>query len=143
MANGVRASFRKYLKETRRPIYSMALVLPFFLIYHVGSLFLQSTYINGADALIIRLLSALSVHSMFASALVLLVCFIIWQVRTRASWDINSRKLLLLFAESLFFAILLFVIFAYLPVLLSHASAAAGKPGGGREARTLLRRRHL
>lgn len=130
MANGMRASLRKYLKETRRPIYSLALVLPFFLIYHVGSLFLQSTYVNGADALIIRLLSALSVHSMFASAIVLLVCFVIWQVRTRASWDINSRKLLLLFAESLFFAALLFLIFAYFPVLLSRAGAAAARPGG-------------
>ncbi len=130
MASGARGSFRKYLKETRRPIYSMALVLPFFLIYHVGSLFLQATYINGADALIIRLLSALSVHSVFASALVLLVCFIIWQVRTRASWDIQPRKLLLLFLESLCFAILLFLIFAYLPVLLSGASAGAASPGG-------------
>ncbi len=130
MASSARVSLRKYLKETRRPIYSMAVVLPFFLIYHVGCLFLQTTYINGADALIIRLLSALSVHSMFASALVLLVCFIVWQVRTQASWDINSRKLLLLFGEGLFFALLLFMIFAYVPVLLSSAGAAGRKPGG-------------
>jgi membrane protease YdiL (CAAX protease family) len=129
MANGMKSSFRKYLKETRRPIYSAALVLPFFLIYHIGSLFLQSTYINGADALITRLLSALSVHSMFASALLLLACFLIWQVRTRASWDINSRKLLALLAESLFFAMLLFFIFAYLPVPLSRATAGIKNPG--------------
>ncbi len=130
MANGVRTSMRRYLKETRRPIYSLALVLPFFLIYHVGSLFLRSTYINGADALIIRLLSALSVHSIFASALVLLVCFIIWQVRTRASWDIDRNKLLLLFVESLIFAFLLLLLFAYIPVMLGRASAAPGRPGG-------------
>ncbi|MBZ5496691.1 MAG: CPBP family intramembrane metalloprotease [Acidobacteriia bacterium] len=130
MANGVRSSLRKYLKETRRPIYSAALVLPFFLIYHVGSLFLGSTYINGADALIIRLLSALSVHSMFASALVLLACFVIWQLRTRASWDISSRRLITLFGEGLLFAVLLFFIFAHFPVLQSRALASAGTPGG-------------
>ncbi len=130
MASGVRSSLRKYLKETRRPIYSAALVLPFFLIYHVGSLFLKSTYINGADALIIRLLSVLSVHSMFASALVLLACFIVWQVRTRASWNINSRRLLLLFGESLLFAVLLFTLFSYFPVLHSRATAGARMPGG-------------
>jgi membrane protease YdiL (CAAX protease family) len=130
MANGVKSAFRRYLKETRRPIYSAALVLPFFLIYHVGSLFLQSTYINGADALIIRLLRPLSVHSMFASALLLLVCFITWQVRTRASWDINARRLLALFAESLFFALLLFFIFSYFPVTLSRATAGLKNPGG-------------
>ena len=42
---------------------------------------------------IARLLGALSVHSMFASALVLLACFIVWQWRTHASWEISSRRL--------------------------------------------------
>lgn len=130
MAGSVSAWVRKYLKETRRPIYSAALVLPFFIIYHVGTLFFGSTYINGADALIIRLLSALSVHSMFASALVLLACFIVWQFQTRARWDIDSRKLLALYAESLFFAMLLFAVFAYFPALLSRAISDRGEPGG-------------
>jgi membrane protease YdiL (CAAX protease family) len=129
MAYGLRSTFQQYLKETRRPIYSAALVLPFFLIYHVGTLFSRSTFINGADALIIRLLGALSVHSMFASALVLLACFIVWQLRTRASWDISSGKLLILFGESLFFALLMFSIFAYLPLLQSRAAARAAPPG--------------
>ncbi len=102
-------AFRGYLKETRRPAYSAALLLPFFLIYHIGTFFLRTTYINGADALIIRLLSLLSVHSMFASALVLLACFVVWQVRTGAKWTIDTRKLALLFLESAAFALLLFV----------------------------------
>lgn len=126
----VQASLRKYLRETRRPIYSAALVLPFFIIYHLGSIFLESTYINGADALIIRLLSALSVNSMFASAIVLLLCFVLWQVSTRASWEINSRQLMVLFAESLFFAGLLYILFAYTPLLHSRASAGLRNPGG-------------
>ena len=130
MASGVRASLRKYLKETRRPIYSAALVLPFFLIYHVGTFFFRSTYINGADALIIRMLSALSVHSIFASALVLLACFVVWQLRTRASWTITSRKLLALYLESLLFAGLLFAVFAYFPVLHSRAATHGAPPGG-------------
>jgi membrane protease YdiL (CAAX protease family) len=136
MAGGVRSYLRKYLKETRRPIYSAALVLPFFLIYHIGSYFLQSTYINGADALIIRLLSALSVHSIFASALLLLLCFVIWQVRTRANWDIDPRKLWLLFGESLLFAMLLFALFAYFPIL--HSMAPAGARAAGALERLVL-----
>jgi membrane protease YdiL (CAAX protease family) len=130
MANGLRSGLEKYLKETRRPIYSAALVLPFFLIYHTGTFFFRSTYINGADALIVRVLSALSVHSMFASALVLLACFIIWQWRTRASWEISSRKLLLLFGESLFFAVLMFVIFANMPLLFSRGVVSRSVPTG-------------
>jgi hypothetical protein len=129
MAEGVRTSLHKYLKETRRPIYSAALVLPFFIIYHIGSLMTGSTYINGADALIIRVLGALSVHSMFASALVLLACFVIWQLRTRADWDISSRKLLVLNCESLLFAFLMYLLFTYLPALQSRAAAVSHAPG--------------
>jgi membrane protease YdiL (CAAX protease family) len=130
MANGLASEFKKYLNETRRPIYSAALVLPFFLIYHIGTFFFRSTYINGADALILRILRALSVHSMFASAVVLLACFVIWQWRTRASWDISSRKLVLLFGESLFFAFLMFAIFAYVPLMLSSRAVSRGVPTG-------------
>jgi membrane protease YdiL (CAAX protease family) len=101
--------FRGYLKETRRPVYSAAIILPFLCIYHAGTFFLKTTYINGADALIIRILSALSVHSIFASAIVLIACFIFWQMRTRASWKIKGSMLSLYLLESLCFA--LFLIF--------------------------------
>jgi membrane protease YdiL (CAAX protease family) len=127
MAGGLSSSLRKYLSDTRRPIYSAALVLPFFLVYHAGTFVFGSTYINGADALIIRILSELSVHSAFASALVLLVCFVVWQLRTRASWDLDSRKLILLFAESLVFAVLLYFIFAHFPLAHSRGAANPGR----------------
>jgi membrane protease YdiL (CAAX protease family) len=130
MGGLARSALRRYWKETRRPIYSAAVVLPFFIIYHLGTFFLHSTYINGADALIIRLLSALSVHSAFASALVLLLCFVVWQLSTRASWDIKPRRLLLLFSESLLFAVLLFALFAYAPVLHSRPAPGVQNPGG-------------
>ncbi len=113
------SALRTYLKETRRPVYSAALVLPFFVIYHAGTILLRTTYINGADALIIRILSALSVRSAFTSALVLVACFVVWQLRTRASWKVDSRKLLLMFLESLFFAVLLFIVFGWLSVHLN------------------------
>lgn len=116
--------FRTYLNESRQPIYSAALLLPFFAVYHTGTFFLRTTYINGADALIIRLLSMLSVHSAFASALVLLACFIVWQIRARASWKVDSLKLMILFLESCFFAGLLFFVFGWLSV---HFSSPSGR----------------
>jgi len=112
-----------YLKETRRPIYSAALVLPFLCIYHVGTILLNTTYINGADALIIRLLSSLSVHSMFGSVLVLAASFTIWQLKTRASWKINSGTLLFSFLESICFALILLSAFGW---MTTHFSMAAG-----------------
>jgi hypothetical protein len=114
-----------YLKETRRPIYSAALVLPFLCIYHTGTILFHTTYINGADALIIRILSALSVHSMFASALVLAAFFTIWQLRTRASWTIKTGMLLLCFLESICFAFILIFIFGWVTRHLSLALSAS------------------
>lgn len=118
------SAFSRYLKETRRPIYSAALVLPFFLIYHTGTLFLKTTYINGADALIMQLLAMFSVRSAFASALVLMLCFVAWQIRSGTSWKVQLPKLVAMFAESMLFAVLLFL-------LLGWAGTRLSGPQGG------------
>jgi membrane protease YdiL (CAAX protease family) len=115
--------FKGYLKETRRPVYSAALILPFLCIYHIGTVVLHTTYINGADALIIRILSSLSVHSMFGSLLVLVAYFAIWQLRTRVSWKIKSGMLLFYFLESICFALLLLAAFGWMH---THFSLAIG-----------------
>ena len=97
--------------ETRRPVYSAALVLPFLCIYHTGTVILNTTYINGADALILRILGLFSVPSMFASALVLIAYFAIWQYRAKASLKINRKYLLLTFMESIGLAMVLLLFF--------------------------------
>jgi membrane protease YdiL (CAAX protease family) len=110
-----------YFRETRRPVYSAALILPFLLLYHAGTFILHTTYINGADALIIRMLSSLSVDSMFGSALVLAACFAIWQLRTRANWKIKTGMLLFYFIESICFALILLFAFGWLSTHLSFS----------------------
>ena len=117
-----------YLKETRRPVYSAALVLPFLCVYHAGTLLLHTTYTNGADALIIRILSSLSVHSMFGSALVLAAAFAVWQLKTRASWKIKSGILLFSFFESVCFALILVFFFGW---LMTHLSLSMGSRTSG------------
>lgn len=102
-----RFPLKGYWRETRRPIYSAALALPFFLVYHAGTLLLHTTYINGADALIIRLLQPLSVNTMFASALLLLACFLAWQFKSGGKWTIDTLKLMAMNGESLVLAVLL------------------------------------
>ena len=113
-----------YRKETLRPAYSAALVLPFLCIYHAGTVVLNTTYINGADALLIRLLGALSVRSMFGSALVLTVFFVVWQLRTRATMKISIKILSLSFLESLCFAVILLFLFGLLIPGLGLSMAA-------------------
>jgi hypothetical protein len=117
--------FRGYLKETKRPVYSAALILPFLCVYHAGTFVLRTTHINGADALIIRILSLFSVHSMLGSALVLLVCFTVWQLRSRASWKIRPVLLLFYFLESACFALVLLFSFGWLNAHLTLAMQAA------------------
>jgi membrane protease YdiL (CAAX protease family) len=117
-------NLRGYLKETRRPVYSAALLLPFLCLYHTGTLILHTTYINGADALIMRILRYLTVHSMFGSALVLAAYFAVWQFRTRAGWKIKSDMLLISYLESVCFALLLLFVFGWFSTHLSFAIAA-------------------
>lgn len=100
--------FRHYLEETRKPVYSLLLVLPFLLIYQLGLWFFQSKVINGGDAIIKRLLGLVSVNTAFAGVLVLLVCFVVWQIKSKANWKVESDKVGWLFVESILFAELLF-----------------------------------
>ncbi len=122
------AMLRKYREETLRPAYSAALVFPFLCVYHVGTVVLDMTYINGADALLIRLLGALSVRSMFGSALVLALFFLIWQLRSRASMRIKFKFLALSFLESLLLAGILVLFFGMLAPRLG-LSMTAGNGG--------------
>ncbi|MBN2337594.1 MAG: CPBP family intramembrane metalloprotease [Acidobacteria bacterium] len=105
---------RGYLAETRRPVYSAALVFPFLCVYHAGTILVGGTHINGADALIIRILGALGVFSVYASALVLAAALAAWQWRTRAPGRIRPRLLALSLLESTCFALVLLAAFGWL-----------------------------
>lgn len=100
--------FNRYFEETRRPIYSLLLVLPFLLIYQAGLWLFDSPVVNGGDAIIRRLLMHIPVNTRFAGILVLAACFAAWQFRTKASLKIESDKVAWLFLESLLFAELLY-----------------------------------
>ena len=127
------SSLRSYLSETRRPVYSAVLLLPFFVIYHLGTFLVGTTYLNGADALIVRILSVFSVHTMFASAVLLLLLFVVWQLKTRASWKIDAAKIVALFCESCFFSLLLFLITGWLSVHLSRPATRHPSPGAAQK----------
>ena len=121
------AILKNYWKETQRPVYSIALVLPFLCIYHAGTVALNATHINGADALIIRILGALSVRSMFGSALVLAIYFAVWQWRSHAGWKISRKVVLFSFLESFGLALILLLFFGrLLPGLRLSMSAGSG-----------------
>ncbi|MBE7465696.1 MAG: CPBP family intramembrane metalloprotease [Planctomycetes bacterium] len=127
-ANVPSGSLNSYLTETRRPIYSAALVLPFLIVYEVGVVWLDTAYINGADAIIMRLMHKLSLGAIpaFASGVVLIACFVVWQVRSGASWKLDTQKLGYQFLESLAFAAVLFVFLGWISARLPAPRSAPG-----------------
>ncbi|MBI3828182.1 MAG: CPBP family intramembrane metalloprotease [Planctomycetes bacterium] len=125
------ASLKGYWEETQRPIYSAALVLPFLLTYELGILVLHPNVINGGDALIITLMNSLSIHTSFASSFVLLVCFVVWQVRSKTSWKLDGGKLQLLFLESFVLAVILFFFINWISMNVP-ASSIVGAPAAFR-----------
>lgn len=120
---------RHYLEETRKPVYSLILVLPFLLIYQFGIWYFHSDVVNGGHAIIKHLLELVSVNTAFAGVLVLLVCFVFWQIKTKASWKVESGNLGWMFVESLLFAELLFHLMGWISQNATACVPAA--PGHG------------
>ncbi len=108
---------RNYFSETQQPIYSAALVLPFILIYQIGLVVLKSRVINGGDAIITTLSGSLfrflGVEASFASIVVPIVAFMIWQFQKKGTWSLRAPVLIASFFESLIYAVVLFMLLGY------------------------------
>jgi hypothetical protein len=132
VVNTTAAQPLRYWQETRQPIYSALLVLPFLAVYEAGLLILRSDVINGGDAMLLRLGSSimrlLKLHGSFYSVLVLAALFIAVQFWRKASWRLRPLMLLAAFFESLLYAVLLFIILGYFVQYLPTGKTAAGAP---------------
>jgi hypothetical protein len=126
-----RKALSNYLEDTQRPVYSALLVLPFLLIYEFGGFFLNLKVINGGDKLIRQMLFFAHEYAPFGPPLALLLCFLAWQWRTKASWEIRSDRVGWLGLESLGFALLLRFGIGWLAPHLSGAALPAAQSGGG------------
>ena len=108
---------RNYFSETQQPIYSAALVLPFILIYQIGLVVLKSRVINGGDAILTTLSGSLfrflGVEASFASIVVPIVAFMIWQFQKKGTWSLRAPVLIASFFESLIYAVVLFMLLGY------------------------------
>ena len=103
-----------YFQESRQPIYSAALVLPFLLAYEIGLIVLRSDLINGGQAILKQLgapiVRSLGVSGSLVSIVFIAAAFVIWQVRSDGKWKIQPPVLIAMFMESFFFALLLFLV---------------------------------
>jgi hypothetical protein len=116
-----------YWKETRQPIYSAAVVLPFLIAYEVGLLLLRSDEINGGDAILLNLggpiVRWLGLGAGSASMVALAAFFIGAQVHRKGSWKLRPQLLASMFFESLVYAVILFMLLGYLVQYLPHSSS--------------------
>jgi len=123
-----------YLVETRQPVYSAALVLPFLLAYEIGIFLIRSDEINGGDAILLNLggpiLRWLGLGYGSASLLALGAFFVGAQYYKKGSWKIRFSFFLTALFESLLYAVILFLILGYLVQYLprTHAAPAARAP---------------
>jgi len=116
-----------YWKETRQPIYSAAVVLPFLIAYEVGLLLLRSDEINGGDAILLNLggpiVRWLGLGAGSASMIALGAFFIGAQIHRKGSWKLKPQLLASIFFESLVYAVVLFMLLGYIVQYLPHSSA--------------------
>ncbi|MCY3022516.1 MAG: CPBP family intramembrane metalloprotease [Planctomycetota bacterium] len=128
-----------YWRETRQPIYSAVLVLPFLLIYEIGLLWLRSDVINGGDAILLHLggfiMRWMGLGASIMSVLVLVLVFVVAQIKRRGNWAIRPPLLVPLFLESLAYAVLLFMLLGwcipYLPRGRTSGNEQMRPPPGG------------
>ena len=123
---------RGYFTETQWPIYSAALVLPFLLIYQTGLVVLKSKVINGGDA-IINILShtlfrTVGVEVAFASMIVPICAFLIWQYRKPGPWTVQPQLLMATFFESLIYAVILYMMLGYFVHFIASSTVPASAP---------------
>ena len=123
-----------YWQETRQPIYSAALILPFIVIYECGLLFLHADVINGGDAILLSLgghiLKFIGIKTSFVSVLVLILFFLIWQVWKKGTWKFRPPLLLATVFESVLYAVLLFLLLGFIVHYLPPASVPVMSQGG-------------
>jgi membrane protease YdiL (CAAX protease family) len=105
---------RGYLKESQQPIYSALIVLPFLLVYEIGVVVLRSDVINGGQAIIKQLgapvVQNLGVSGSLISLVFIVAAFLVWQIRRKGTWKVQPPVLAAMSVESLFFAVILFLI---------------------------------
>jgi hypothetical protein len=133
---------RSYAERTRESSYTLALVVPFLVIYEVGLIALRLTHLdfrarNGADAIIRFMLFPLGLQRAgtagavlwsVVSMIVLAACYAVWRSREGERRQFRPRLVGWLYAESVGWAAILFV--ASLLIFSSSLRAQALDAGG-------------
>jgi hypothetical protein len=110
----------EYLRQSRRPLVSLAFVLPLLALYEGGVLYLGPAAMrNGADVWLRRLLDQLGFGQYFLLPALTVGLLLAWHHTTHERWRMRREVLLGMYVESSLLAVVLLGI-GYLQRGLSH-----------------------
>lgn len=125
-----------YLERTSRPVYALAFLLPFIIVYEVGTLLINTDLLNRSQIRVVAfvwlqdLLDWAGFGSTFtsiAAPLAVLVILLALQLTSRASWKVRPEDMLPMAAEFIVLAIPLIV----LSLLLNRPATTLPQQQGG------------
>jgi membrane protease YdiL (CAAX protease family) len=100
-----------YWAETRRPVCSLAFLLPLLVVYELGVLLVGGehavAYRNGADYWLREFLAGLGLAWLWLPPMLLVGALAMWQTSSRQPWRVQWETLSGMLAESLLFAFML------------------------------------
>jgi membrane protease YdiL (CAAX protease family) len=103
--------WRRYFRQSIRPLASLAFVLPLMIVYEFGVLALGPEAIrNGADVLMRQLLDLLGFGQYFLLPVATCVILLAWHHLRRDPWRFSPRVLPVMFVESVAWGLLLFIV---------------------------------
>ena len=103
-----RSPWSRYAQQSRRPIVSLAFVIPILLIYEVGILLLGPEAMrNGADIWLRRFLDTIGFGQYFLLPLLTVFVLIAWHHLTRDPWAFSPKLMGVMFVESSLFGVVL------------------------------------
>ncbi len=98
----------RYLSESRRPLTSLAFVVPLLLLYEGGVIFLGPSAVrNGADVWLRQSLDMLGFSQYFLLPALTVGLLLAWHHVTRDRWQLAPSVVCLMFLESAIFGLLL------------------------------------
>jgi hypothetical protein len=122
-----------YLERTSRPVYALAFLLPFIIVYEVGTLLINTDLLNRSQIRVVAfvwlqdLLDWAGFGSTFtsiAAPMAVLVILLALQLTSRASWKVRPKDMLSMAAECIVLAIPLIV----LSLLLNRPATVPQQP---------------
>jgi hypothetical protein len=124
-----RQTLTEYWQQSRRPLVSLAFVLPLLLIYEAGVILLGTTAVrNGADVWLRQMLDVFGFGQYFLLPALTVGLLLAWHHVSRDRWQLAPWVLYVMFAECAVLGLLLVCVARLQLMFVNHALADSAEP---------------